>query len=386
MQHTFQAGQGPQLKPGTARRIVMKSKWMTVVLCLTLAVGLFAVWPVAAAPDVLLAAIVLTGSTYTQDFDTLANSSTSSATPTGWAFSETGANANTTYTAGTGSSSTGDTYSFGSDSAVERAFGGLRSGSLVPIIGAEFTNGTGVTITSIGIAFNCEQWRIGFANRNAADRLDFQYSTNATSLTTGNWVDVDDLDCLSTNTADSVGAKDGNNSQYRTAVSAIVAGLNFANGATFWLRWTDYDISNADDGLGIDDFRLDPANPTAITLAEFSAAQQGDAVQVSWETVSELDNAGFNLYRSESAAGPQTLLTYLPASSPGGTAGAAYAYEDRAGLTPGQSYYYWLEDVAISGATTLHGPVSVDFTAPTAVTLDGVAASPAAALPAVSWL
>ncbi|MFZ2359296.1 MAG: S8 family serine peptidase, partial [Anaerolineae bacterium] len=126
--------------------------------------------------------------------------------------------------------------------------------------------------------------------------------------------------------------------------------------------------------------------PTAVALAEFSAAQQGDAVQVSWETVSELDNAGFNLYRSESAAGPQTLLTYLPASSPGGTAGAAYAYEDRAGLTPGQSYYYWLEDVAISGATTLHGPVSVDFVAPTAVTLDGVTASPAAGAAALPWL
>jgi len=127
-------------------------------------------------------------------------------------------------------------------------------------------------------------------------------------------------------------------------------------------------------------------SPLAVTLADFSAVQQGDAVQVSWETVSELDNAGFNLYRGESGAGPQTLLAYLPSSSPGGTAGAAYAYEDRAGLTPGQSYYYWLEDVAISGATTLHGPVSVDFTAPTAVTLSGVAANPAAALPGLPWL
>jgi len=127
------------------------------------------------------------------------------------------------------------------------------------------------------------------------------------------------------------------------------------------------------------------ASPLAVTLAEFSAAQQGDAVQVSWETVSELDNAGFNLYRSESAAGPQTLLAYLPSSSPGGTAGAAYSYEDRAGLVPGTTYFYWLEDVATSGATTLHGPVSVDYSAPTAVTLSGVAAipGPATALP---WL
>ena len=33
----------------------------------------------------------------------------------------------------------------------ERAFGGLRSGSLVPLIGAQFTNNTGGTITSLAM-------------------------------------------------------------------------------------------------------------------------------------------------------------------------------------------------------------------------------------------
>jgi len=41
-----------------------------------------------------------------------------------------------------------------------------------------------------------------------------------------------------------------------------------------------------------------------------------------------------------------------------------------------QAVRLWLEDLDISGATTLHGPVSVDFSVPTAVTLDGVHASP----------
>ena len=39
------------------------------------------------------------------------------------------------------------------------------------------------------------------------------------------------------------------------------------------------------------------------------------------------------------------------------------------------TYWYWLEDVDLSGATTLHGPVSVVFTAPTAVTLSGLEAA-----------
>ena len=115
------------------------------------------------------------GAPVTEDFNSLASSGTSSATPTGWGFSESGTNANTTYTAGTGSSNTGDTYSFGTNS--DRALGGLQSGSLVPTIGAAFVNNTGTTITSLTITYTGEQWRLGATGRT--DRLDFQYSTYA---------------------------------------------------------------------------------------------------------------------------------------------------------------------------------------------------------------
>src|SRR5687767_15766272 len=96
----------------------------------------------AAAQSVSLTAIC---TAYTQDFDTLAGAGTSSVVPAGWAFVETGTNANTLYTAGTGSSNAGDTYSYGTSGSTERAFGALRSGSLVPIRGAGFTNNTGAT-------------------------------------------------------------------------------------------------------------------------------------------------------------------------------------------------------------------------------------------------
>ncbi|HVV57279.1 MAG TPA: hypothetical protein VHC45_02870, partial [Gaiellaceae bacterium] len=52
-------------------------------------------------------------SAYTQSFDSLAAAGTSSTVPDGWAFAEAGTNANSTYTAGTGSGNAGDTYSFG---------------------------------------------------------------------------------------------------------------------------------------------------------------------------------------------------------------------------------------------------------------------------------
>lgn len=109
-------------------------------------------------------------------------------------------------------------------------------------------------------------------------------------------------------------------------------------------------------------------NPLAVTLAEFSAAQDGDAVVVAWETASELNNHGFNLWRAGSAGGERTLLAFVPSQAPGSSQGASYRYEDT-DVQPGQTVWYWLEAVDMSGQTTLHGPVSATFQTPTAVTL-----------------
>src|SRR5687768_11630144 len=87
------------------------------------------------------------GLNYHQDFNTLANSGTSTTTPAGWEFAETGTNATSTYAAATGSINFGDTYSFGPSGSTERAFGGLRSGSLVPFIGGAFINNSNGIIT-----------------------------------------------------------------------------------------------------------------------------------------------------------------------------------------------------------------------------------------------
>ncbi|HSN77113.1 MAG TPA: SdrD B-like domain-containing protein [Anaerolineae bacterium] len=111
--------------------------------------------------------------------------------------------------------------------------------------------------------------------------------------------------------------------------------------------------------------------PLAVLLASFDAAAQPDHVLVTWETVSEANNAGFNLYRSLTADGDRTLLGYVPSQAPGSTAGAAYTFQDF-DVAGGQGYWYVLEDIDLSGATALHGPVSVVFQAPTAVTLSAL--------------
>src|SRR5262249_19766484 len=124
-------------------------------------------------------------------------------------------------------------------------------------------NNTGFTITDLVISYTGEQWRLGTSGRGA-DRIDFQISTNATSLTSGTYVDVDSLDFSSSITTGTIGALDGNLAVNRTTVSATISSLNIPNGSTFFIRWTDFDATNADDGLGIDDFSITPSLCTSL--------------------------------------------------------------------------------------------------------------------------
>ncbi len=214
--------------------------------------------------------VSLTGGTYSQNFDTLSNtagSTTNTALPTGWQLTESGGGArdNEQYAVDTGSSNTGDTYSYGSAGSTERAFGSLRSGTLISTFGACFTNNTGGTISSLAIAYTGEQWRLGTAARS--DSLGFEYSLNATSLTTGAWTSVATLNFSTPNTA-TTGAKDGNAAANRTALSDTIGSLSIANGASFCIRWLDGDASGADDGLAVDDFSITPnGGPGQVALS-----------------------------------------------------------------------------------------------------------------------
>ncbi|WP_372729309.1 ExeM/NucH family extracellular endonuclease [Nocardioides sp.] len=231
--------------------------------------------PAAAAGSITLSAL---DAAYSQDFNTLANTGVgNTALPAGWALRETGSSTTHDggYAAGTGSSTTGDTYSFGASASTERAFGGLQSGTLVPTIGAEFTNGTGSPITALDIAFTGEQWRLGTLGRGP-DRLDFQYSLNATSLSTGTWTDANELDFETPNlTGTAVGLRDGNASVNRTRVAATLGSLTIPAGATFWVRWNDFNASGADDGLAVDDFTLTPRSTDAAPFLAASTPAAG---------------------------------------------------------------------------------------------------------------
>lgn len=100
------------------------------------------------------------------------------------------------------------------------------------------------------------------------------------------------------------------------------------------------------------------AGPTAAKLVSFVAAPAAGTIHVEWETATEIDNVGFNLYRSDAAGGVYARLNdaLIPSQAPGSPAGAVYRWLD-GDVRPGQTYYYKLEPMDIHGVATLHGPV-----------------------------
>jgi hypothetical protein len=132
----------------------------------------------------------------------------------------------------------------------------------------------------------------------------------------------------------------------------------------FTLNWTTNDVTNTNDWAGDErDARVyyvavTSESTTEVKLSSFAAEGEDSAVALEWQTSSELDNLGFQLYRSMSESGPWTRITssLIPGlgSSP---IGGRYGYTD-SGLTNGVRYYYELEDVETSGRTERHGPVS----------------------------
>lgn len=98
--------------------------------------------------------------------------------------------------------------------------------------------------------------------------------------------------------------------------------------------------------------------PTAVTLISFTAEVDAhEQVVLRWETATELNNAGFNLYRATSLDGPWIRLNdTLIAAEGNPVTGASYRFVD----TPGSGrFYYRLEDVDFNGTATMHGPLVV---------------------------
>jgi hypothetical protein len=239
----------------------------------------------AAFAGVASANIVYTTGNYSQDFDTLANTGTpawaNDSTLPGWHLYQRTSTADATpvphvtYATGTGSSNTGQFYSFGSAGTTERALGGVASSNAAqfgaPAVGAPggwiavaFVNGNSSTLTDFTIAFRGEQWRDGGATAPAAQNMVLEYGFGATFQTVGAWTAPGGLFDWSSpvfvNTGSGV-AVDGNNAGLVPNRGGTVSNLTWNPGDTLWIRWIEVNDVGNDHGLAIDNFGFS-ATPT----------------------------------------------------------------------------------------------------------------------------
>ena len=107
---------------------------------------------------------------------------------------------------------------------------------------------------------------------------------------------------------------------------------------------------------------------TIIELSYFNASSLNGQVKLTWETASEIDNAGFNLYRAETDNGEYAKIndSLIPAEG-SSTQGTAYEFVDT-GVQNGKTYYYKLESINLSGNSELFGPTSVTLSSSTSTT------------------
>lgn len=89
----------------------------------------------------------------------------------------------------------------------------------------------------------------------------------------------------------------------------------------------------------------------AVTITNFTAQAGATTITVRWETGSETDFSGFQLYRSTSPANTSaTALGFFPGQ---GDLGGTYTHEDSTAAR-GTTYYYFLKILNSDGSTDWH--------------------------------
>ncbi len=103
----------------------------------------------------------------------------------------------------------------------------------------------------------------------------------------------------------------------------------------------------------------------AVVLLYYQLAQPV-SIKVEWETATELDTAGFHLYRSQSPDdGFVRINKSLIPSEGDASSGASYTYTDKQ-VTSGQIYYYVLEEVEYDASTNRYDEDMFSYTVPQA--------------------
>ncbi|MGQ0828123.1 MAG: T9SS type A sorting domain-containing protein [Bacteroidota bacterium] len=207
---------------------------------------------------------ITTASTpYTENFNTLNTSGgwSNNSTLAGWYSTE-----SFIYLDNGASTIGGRFFSYGTNSSPERALGGSGFSSLAGVrFGVKLLNNTGDSITSLDISYMGEQWRVEAPGEQV---LRFDYQIGATSLTTGTWTPVTQLDFNSPQPTGTTGAIDGNLPANQTYISYTLADT-INPGESVWLRWTKW--GGTSPGLSVDSFAVTANNNSPVGINEMQS-------------------------------------------------------------------------------------------------------------------
>jgi len=109
-----------------------------------------------------------------------------------------------------------------------------------------------------------------------------------------------------------------------------------------------FDISNVN-------FTVNPFVPLPVEFVNIKATAQDKEIQLEWSTALEIDNEGFEIWRSERPTDGFEKIGWNAAGQ--NTSGNIYQFIDR-NIVSDQTYYYQLAQVDFSGRTTLSKIVS----------------------------
>jgi hypothetical protein len=103
-----------------------------------------------------------------------------------------------------------------------------------------------------------------------------------------------------------------------------------------------------------------PTQPDAqpVVENEKSAPQEPLVNTIRWTTASEVENFGFDIYRSTNEDGPFERITKDPIPGAGTTdEPQSYVYVDDT-IDPSQGYYYYLESISMQGMRERFSPIN----------------------------
>jgi len=214
----------------------------------------------------LPAAVMYTtdGASYVQDFTSLSTTTgsaqtwTDDTTLTGWyAYSSVAGSSPSSYTPQWQTGVSAGTFYHNrntTDSGV--SFFGARttSGLGNATMGLQLTNGTGTTMNAFDLSFTASQ----FYRSIAAQELQVEVSTNATSLTTGTWTALPTLTFTAPYTTGNGTVSAADELSSRTLLSVSGESVSWVDGSDLWIRWTSFrdlggSYSGASAVLGITD-------------------------------------------------------------------------------------------------------------------------------------